>query len=171
MAPAVSAQAPRFVREVLGMMIAGRGDDLPVSALPVDGTYPTGTTKWEKRNLALEIPVWEPDICIQCGKCAMVCPHGVIRIKAYEPVQLAGAPATFKSTACPRPRVERPEIHHPGGAGRLHRLRHLRRRLPRQEQVRDAAQGPQYAAAAAAARAGKRELGVLPGHPGDGSPR
>jgi pyruvate-ferredoxin/flavodoxin oxidoreductase len=93
----VAPSAPPFVRKVLGMMIAGRGDDLPVSALPIDGTYPTGTTKWEKRNLALEIPVWEPDICIQCGKCAMVCPHGVIRIKAYEPEALEGAPATFKS--------------------------------------------------------------------------
>jgi ferredoxin len=78
-------------------MIAGRGDELPVSALPIDGTYPTGTTKWEKRNLAVDIPVWEPSICIQCGKCAMVCPHGVIRIKAYDPVHLEGAPLTFKA--------------------------------------------------------------------------
>jgi pyruvate-ferredoxin/flavodoxin oxidoreductase len=78
-------------------IIAGRGDDLPVSAMPCDGTFPTATAKFEKRNLALEIPVWDPDACIQCGKCAMVCPHATIRIKAYEESALAGAPATFKS--------------------------------------------------------------------------
>jgi pyruvate-ferredoxin/flavodoxin oxidoreductase len=95
MLPPVPANAPDFVRNVLGMMIARRGDDLPVSALPVDGTYPTGTTQWEKRNLAQEIPVWDPDVCIQCGKCALVCPHAVIRIKAYEPEALAEAPSSF----------------------------------------------------------------------------
>ncbi len=97
MSPPVSEQAPRFVREVLGKMIAGQGDELPVSALSPDGTYPTGTTKYEKRNIALEIPVWEPEICIQCGKCAIVCPHAVIRIKAYEPNYLESAPQRFKS--------------------------------------------------------------------------
>jgi pyruvate-ferredoxin/flavodoxin oxidoreductase len=95
---AVPACAPRFVREVLGVMIAGRGDELSVGQLPVDGTFPTGTAKWEKRSLAHEIPVWEPDICIQCGKCAMVCPHAVIRIKAYAAALLEGAPTTFKAT-------------------------------------------------------------------------
>ena len=79
-------------------MIAFDGDNVPVSALPVDGTFPTGTSQWEKRNIALEIPVWEPNLCIQCGKCALVCPHAVIRTKIYEPVLLSGAPATFKST-------------------------------------------------------------------------
>lgn len=95
--PPVPEGAPRFVREVLGKMIAGQGDGLPVSALSPDGTYPTGTTKWEKRNIALEIPVWEPEICIQCGKCAVVCPHAVIRIKAYDSNHLEGAPQGFKS--------------------------------------------------------------------------
>ena len=96
--PAVPAEAPEFVRDVLGMMISSDGDDLPVSAMPVDGTYPTGTTRWEKRNIALEIPVWESDLCIQCGKCVFVCPHAAIRAKVYEPALLDNAPAAFKST-------------------------------------------------------------------------
>ncbi len=91
--------APDFYRNVQQQMVVRQGDLLPVSALPVDGTYPSGTTQWEKRNLADEIPVWQPDLCIQCGKCAFVCPHAVIRIKAYEPAVLDGAPDTFKATA------------------------------------------------------------------------
>ena len=94
----VADLAPEFVRNVLGKMIAGEGDTLPVSALPCDGTYPSATAKWEKRNIALEIPVWDPDICIQCGKCVMVCPHSVIRMKVYDPAELNHAPETFLST-------------------------------------------------------------------------
>jgi pyruvate-ferredoxin/flavodoxin oxidoreductase len=89
--------APDFVKNVLGPMIAYEGDTVPVSAMPADGTFPTGTTKWEKRNIALEIPVWESDLCIQCGKCVFVCPHAVIRHKVYDKALLANAPSTFKS--------------------------------------------------------------------------
>jgi pyruvate-ferredoxin/flavodoxin oxidoreductase len=94
----VVPDAPPFVKEVLGAMISMKGDDLPVSAMPVDGTWPTGTTQYEKRNIAVHIPVWEPDICIQCGLCSFVCPHATIRIKAYDPSHLEGAPPAFKST-------------------------------------------------------------------------
>jgi pyruvate-ferredoxin/flavodoxin oxidoreductase len=99
MPPTVAPEAPSFVQQVTAVMMAGRGDSLPVSLLPADGTYPTGTAKWEKRNIAMEIPVWDPDVCIQCGKCAMVCPHSVIRMKAYDEKLLADAPPTFKATA------------------------------------------------------------------------
>ena len=98
MLPPVPEDAPEYVRNVLGKMIDRRGDDVLVSEMPVDGTFPTGTTQWEKRNVALEIPVWNPDVCIQCGKCAFVCPHAAIRIKVYEKSELENAPETFKST-------------------------------------------------------------------------
>jgi pyruvate-ferredoxin/flavodoxin oxidoreductase len=95
--PAVPAEAPEFVQRVAAEIIAGRGDSLPVSALPVDGTYPSGTAQWEKRNISLEIPVWDENICIQCGKCVLVCPHAVIRAKVYDAGALVGAPPMFKS--------------------------------------------------------------------------
>jgi pyruvate-ferredoxin/flavodoxin oxidoreductase len=96
--PPVPVHAPEFVQNVLAPMIFGNGDDLPVSKLPADGTYPTGTAQWEKRNIALEIPEWDESLCIQCGKCSLVCPHAVIRAKVYPAELLAGAPASFKST-------------------------------------------------------------------------
>ena len=96
--PVVPGYAPEFIKDVTAEIIAGHGNLLPVSALPIDGTYPTGTTKWEKRNIAIDIPVWDPDICIQCGKCSLVCPHGVIRMKLVEPEMVKDAPATFKVT-------------------------------------------------------------------------
>jgi pyruvate-ferredoxin/flavodoxin oxidoreductase len=99
--PPVHPSAPEFVRNVLGEIVAGRGDDLPVSALPPDGTFPTGTAKWEKRNIAQEIPVWDERLCIQCGKCVLVCPHAVIRAKVYDSSLLANAPESFR-TAKPR---------------------------------------------------------------------
>ena len=95
--PVVSDEAPEFVKTTLAKIIANEGDDLPVSAMPVDGTFPTATAQWEKRNIALEIPVWDEKICIQCGKCALACPHAAIRIKVYDPALLKDAPATFKS--------------------------------------------------------------------------
>jgi pyruvate-ferredoxin/flavodoxin oxidoreductase len=97
MPPIVAAEAPEFVHKVTAEIIAGRGDKLPVSAFPVDGTFPTATAQWEKRNIALEIPVWYPDLCIQCNKCTLVCPHAAIRTKVAEPKLLEKKPATFKS--------------------------------------------------------------------------
>ncbi len=92
----ISETAPDFVKNVIGKMMSIKGDDLPVSALPPDGTYPTGTTKWEKRRIAGEVPVWDSNVCIQCGKCAYVCPHGVIRVNAFIPGSAANAPSSFK---------------------------------------------------------------------------
>jgi pyruvate-ferredoxin/flavodoxin oxidoreductase len=97
MLPAVAPQAPQFVRNVLGTIITGNGDSLPVSAMPIDGTFPTGTAMWEKRNIAKEIPVWDEQLCIQCGKCVLVCPHAVIRAKVYDSSLLNNQPETFKS--------------------------------------------------------------------------
>ncbi|MGA2134048.1 MAG: pyruvate:ferredoxin (flavodoxin) oxidoreductase [Bryobacteraceae bacterium] len=96
MRPAVPAAAPDFVQKFTARIIAGEGDDLPVSAMPLDGTFPTATTQWEKRNIALDIPVWDEELCIQCGKCVLVCPHAVIRAKVFEPALAETAPATFK---------------------------------------------------------------------------
>lgn len=96
--PTVPDDAPEFIRNVTATIIKGNGDLIPVSAMPVDGTYPLSTTRWEKRNIALEVPVWDTDICIQCNKCIMVCPHATIRVKVYDPDLLADAPGTFKST-------------------------------------------------------------------------
>jgi pyruvate-ferredoxin/flavodoxin oxidoreductase len=97
MSPPAPEDAPEFVKEVIGEIIAGHGERLPVSRLPGDGTWPSGTTQYEKRNIAEEMPVWEPEVCIQCGECSLICPHGVVRMKAYDPKHLAGAPEGFKS--------------------------------------------------------------------------
>ena len=95
--PVVPPEAPAFVRQVTAMMMAGRGDELPVSALPPDGTYPSATTRWEKRNISDIVPEWRPAICIQCGNCAMVCPHSAIRVRYYDESELAAAPPGFAS--------------------------------------------------------------------------
>jgi pyruvate-ferredoxin/flavodoxin oxidoreductase len=101
--PLVPAHAPEFVRTVTAEMMAGRGDDLPVSALPADGTYPSGTTAYEKRNISELVAVWDPDLCIQCGNCSFVCPHSVIRSKYYDPSRLEGAPQGFRSAPLEAP--------------------------------------------------------------------
>ena len=132
----------------------GDGDYLPVSAMPIDGTFPTGTAQWEKRNIALEIPEWDEQLCIQCGKCVLVCPHAVIRAKVYDSRRYWKARPRRSSR---RPRkwkdFKEPEVHAAGGAGRLHRLRTLRRGLPGEEQDRSEAQGHQHGRAAGDARA------------------
>jgi pyruvate-ferredoxin/flavodoxin oxidoreductase len=99
MPPVVAAEAPDFVKRVSAVMMAGKGDLLPVSAFPADGSWPLATSKWEKRNIALQIPVWDSAICIQCNKCAFVCPHAAIRAKVYHPAALDGAPPTFRAMA------------------------------------------------------------------------
>jgi pyruvate-ferredoxin/flavodoxin oxidoreductase len=95
--PAVSKLAPDFVQRVTAIMIAGNGDRLPVSAFPPDGTWPAGTSQWEKMNIAQDIPIWDPEVCIQCNKCVMVCPHAAIRVKVFAPGELKKAPETFLS--------------------------------------------------------------------------
>ena len=94
--PAITGNAPDFVQNVLGKIIAGEGDELPVSAFPADGTYPSATTQWEKRNIAEQVPVWDPELCSQCGKCFFVCPHAAIRVKVYDRENfLIDAPCIF----------------------------------------------------------------------------
>jgi len=123
--PPVPESAPAFVKEVIGEIIAARGDKIPVSKLPEDGTFPTGSTKYEKRNIAEKIPVWNKDICIQCGNCTMVCPHAVIRLKAYDPAYLKGAPETFKSTDGKGKELAGLKVTLQTSPRRLHRLRRL----------------------------------------------
>ena len=98
MPPPVPAAAPEYVRDVLGKIMSDLGDELPVSAMPVDGTFPTATTQWEKRNISLTVPAWDAKTCIQCGNCALVCPHACIRMKTVSQADLAKAPAGFAST-------------------------------------------------------------------------
>ena len=94
--PAVPENAPAFVKDVLGKIISAHGDDIPVSAMPVDGTFPTGTTKYEKRSIAQDIPIWDADVCIQCGQCSLVCPHACLRMKAFDPADVKDAPESFE---------------------------------------------------------------------------
>jgi pyruvate-ferredoxin/flavodoxin oxidoreductase len=95
--PVVPSKAPDFVQEVTARMMSGHGDDLPVSKMPVDGTYPSGTTQWEKSNVSDTVPIWDEDLCIQCGNCSFVCPHGVIRAKFFHEAAIENAPENFPS--------------------------------------------------------------------------
>ncbi|MDR3077567.1 MAG: pyruvate:ferredoxin (flavodoxin) oxidoreductase, partial [Planctomycetota bacterium] len=102
----VAAEAPQFVIDTLARIMVNEGESLPVSKLPTDGAFPTATTQWEKRNIALSIPVWEPDLCIQCAKCSAVCPHAAIRMKIYDPKLAQDAPAAFKKAEARGPSVK-----------------------------------------------------------------
>ena len=160
--PPMTSNAPQFVKDVLGRLTAGEGDDLPVSAFPVDGTFPTATAQYEKRNLALDIPVWDEKVCIQCLKCVAICPHATIRAKVYEPATLTGRSGDLQEHRLARPRFQGPEIHVAGRRRGLHRLRALRGRLPGQKQDRGEAQGHQHAPAGAVAPGRTRELELFP---------
>ena len=155
-------KAPEFVRDVLGQIAAGKGDLLPVSAFPAGGTFPTGTAQWEKRNIAQFIPVWDKDLCIQCGKCVMVCPHAVIRAKVYSAELADKAPATFQWA---KPKWKGMEQDHytlqvaPEDCTGCARLRGS---LPGQEQERRQQEGHQHGAAGPLARVRARQLGLLP---------
>ena len=159
--PVVPAHAPEFVRTVTAEMMAGRGDDLPVSALPVDGTYPSGTAAYEKRNISELVAVWDADLCIQCGNCSFVCPHSVIRSRYYDQSHLEGAPDGFRSAPLERRRPARHPVHAAGLRRGLHRLRAVRRGLPGRRAGRPGPQGDQPRAARAAGRRRAREHRVL----------
>ena len=143
-------------------MLAGKGDLLPVSAFPVDGTWPVGTAKWEKRNLALEIPVWDAKVCIQCNQCALVCPHAAIRAKVYDEGALSGPPRDLQVDGLPRHRVQGQALHDPGGARGLHGLQPLRERVPGQGPHEPQAQSHQHGAPGPAARHRAGQLRLLP---------
>ena len=148
--------------DVTAMMMAGKGDLLPVSAMPVDGTWPTGTTKWEKRNIAPRNPGLGPRLCIQCNKCAFVCPHAAIRVKVLRAEDAGRSARRPSSRSTPKPRTPDIEVHHSGRAGRLHRLQHLREVCPAKDKADTEPQGASTWPAGAAARAGSGELRVLP---------
>ena len=169
----VVPDAPPFVRNVLAPMVAMQGDHLPVSVMPVDGTWPTGTTQYEKRSIAVHIPVWEPDICIQCGLCSFVCPHATIRMKAYDPALLKDAPAALQIDRRKGQGACGAQLHRANGARGLHRVRALRLYVPGPQEGRrgeqDARfQGDQHVSRRAPMRAGSGELRLLPRPP---SPR
>ena len=128
--PPVPAHAPEFVRAVTAEMMAGRGDDLPVSALPVDGTYPSGTTAYEKRNISELVAVWDPDLCIQCGNCSFVCPHSVIRSRYYDPSAPGRCTGRVPVGSAGGPRAPGQPLHAAGLRRGLHRMRAVRRGLP-----------------------------------------
>ena len=162
--PAVPDDAPDFVQRVTRLLLEGHGDRLPVSAFPPDGTWPTGTSRYEKRAIALEIPIWEPDLCVQCNRCSMICPHTAIRHQGVRTRRTATArPTSFRQV--PEgytPELEGLVLHGAGRARRLHRLRALRRGLPGQGPHAAQAQGHQHAAGRRAPRPRARGVRLLP---------
>ena len=159
--PVVPADAPEFVRTVTAEMLAGRGDELPVSALPVDGTYPSGTAAYEKRNISELVAVWDSDLCIQCGNCSFVCPHSVIRSQVLRRVAPRRRAGRLPVGAARRRRPARHPLHAAGLRRGLHRLRAVRRGVPGRRARRPGAQGDQPRAARAARRGRAREHRVL----------
>ncbi len=129
LSPLVPPGAPEFVRRVTAALIAGRGDELPVSALPTDGTWPSGTAAYEKRRISELVALWDPDLCIQCGNCSFVCPHSVIRSKYYDQFAVGVRSRILPLCAPAGPGASRHRLHLAGLRGRLHRMRALRRGL------------------------------------------
>ena len=158
MLPIVAAGAPAFVRDVVAEMLAGRGDRLPVSAFPIDGTFPSATARWEKRGISDTAPVWEPDLCIQCGNCSFVCPHAVIRTRVYHADRLADAPEGFLSAPDRGARVPGQPLHAADLRGGLHRVHALCRGVPGEGSAREWAARDQHGAAIARPHAGARAL-------------
>jgi pyruvate-ferredoxin/flavodoxin oxidoreductase len=156
----VPASAPEFVRTVTAMMMAGRGDELPVSALPVDGTYPSGTTAYEKRNISELVAEWDPDLCIQCGNCSFVCPHSVIRATYYDESLLKEAPSDFKSAPLDARGLPDTRFTLQVLRGGLHRMRAVRAGVPGRGARQPRTQGdqPRASRAAGGRRAGQRRV-------------
>ena len=171
--PVVREDAPEFVHEVTAEIMAGRGDDLPVSKMPVDGRFPLSTTMWEKRNIAVDIPVWEPEMCIQCGRCSLLCPHASIRMKAYDESLACQSPGDVQERRR-QGQAQGQEGDRPGRPRGLHRLRPVRAELPGpgeepRDQGADRPPRDQHGVPGAAARERARELGFLPFAAGDRS--
>ena len=159
--PVVPAHAPEFVRTVTAEMLAGRGDELPVSALPVDGTYPSGTAAYEKRSISEVVAVWDSDLCIQCGNCSFVCPHSVIRSRYYDQAPPRGRAGGVPIGAARRRRAARHPLHAAGLRRGLHRLRAVRRGVPGRRAGRCRRQGDQPRGTRAAGRRRAGEHRVL----------
>ena len=166
--PPSYAGAPGVRPEGHGPAPGGQGDLMPVSAIPLDGCWPTGTSRFEKRNIALEIPVWDPAVCIQCNKCVLVCPHACIRAKFYRAGGAGGRAGGVRLDALQVHRVSRPALLAAGRPGGLHGLLALRADLPGEGPHQPAPQGDRHGVAAAAPRGRARQLGLLhaPARPG-----
>ena len=161
--PTVPQVAPDFVQRVTARIMAGEGDLLPVSAFPIDGTFPTATTQWEKRSIASEIPIWDPETCIDCARCALVCPHAAIRLKVVPDASVGDCPPSFQHQGVEdQGRRADAAGDHPGRARRLHRLRRLCRHLPGQEQGAGQPQGHQHGTGRRSCDRRTHQLRLLP---------